>query len=346
MAKKKRVAIVGGGVSGLVAIQACLEKGLEPVCFESSDGCGGLWRGRGEYDTAAYDSLHIRTDVNHGSFMGLALPSELRSKWFCQWINGGAHIDVVAKYIEAFVAKFGLDKYVRFNTTVVKVEKRGDGWRVQTEAVKGKGNGKSPGRAPSSPAARRRADDDEQFDAVFVCAGRQTTPNTPKIPGQSTFKGTQMHSRDYKSPKKNGLLNKKVLIVGVGNSGCDIACDLCCAEGGDADQALGRLEGRADKVYLGQRSASWLNSDHVGLKVGGPWVLAPLRWVLTILGQLVVFVCAMFEFHLWVGRTPAWSLPFWFRRDAIHFWHAAQFVAIRRNSAQFSDGLSTTSAGT
>ena len=39
--------------------------------------------------------------------MGLALPSELRSKWFCQWINGGAHIDVVAKYIEAFVAKFG-----------------------------------------------------------------------------------------------------------------------------------------------------------------------------------------------------------------------------------------------
>ena len=106
MAKKKRVAIVGGGVSGLVAIQACLEKGLEPVCFESSDGCGGLWRGRGEYDTAAYDSLHIRTDVNHGSFMGLALPSELRSKWFCQWINGGAHIDVVAKYIEAFVAKF------------------------------------------------------------------------------------------------------------------------------------------------------------------------------------------------------------------------------------------------
>ena len=42
------VAIVGGGVSGLVAIQACLEKGLEPVCFESSDGCGGLWRGRGE----------------------------------------------------------------------------------------------------------------------------------------------------------------------------------------------------------------------------------------------------------------------------------------------------------
>ena len=56
MAKKKRVAIVGGGVSGLVAIQACLEKGLEPVCFESTDGCGGLWRGRGEYDTAAYDS--------------------------------------------------------------------------------------------------------------------------------------------------------------------------------------------------------------------------------------------------------------------------------------------------
>ena len=67
-------------------------------------------------------------------------------------------------------------------------------------------------------------------------------------------------------------------------------------------------------------------------------------------GQLVVFVCAMFEFHLWVGRTPAWSLPFWFRRDAIHFWYAVQFGATRRNPAQFGailrPPLCTTSVGT
>lgn len=41
---KKRVAIVGAGVSGLASIRSCLEEGLEPTCFERSDDIGGLWK--------------------------------------------------------------------------------------------------------------------------------------------------------------------------------------------------------------------------------------------------------------------------------------------------------------
>jgi len=40
----RRVAVVGGGSSGLACIKACLDEGLEPVCFESSDDIGGLWK--------------------------------------------------------------------------------------------------------------------------------------------------------------------------------------------------------------------------------------------------------------------------------------------------------------
>lgn len=40
----RRVAVVGGGSSGLACIKCCLDEGLEPVCFESSDDIGGLWR--------------------------------------------------------------------------------------------------------------------------------------------------------------------------------------------------------------------------------------------------------------------------------------------------------------
>lgn len=40
----RRVAVVGAGSSGLVCIKSCVEEGLEPVCFESSDDIGGLWR--------------------------------------------------------------------------------------------------------------------------------------------------------------------------------------------------------------------------------------------------------------------------------------------------------------
>uniref|UniRef100_A0A3B4XLM2 Flavin-containing monooxygenase n=1 Tax=Seriola lalandi dorsalis TaxID=1841481 RepID=A0A3B4XLM2_SERLL len=40
----RRVAVVGAGSSGLACIKCCLDEGLEPVCFESSDAMGGLWR--------------------------------------------------------------------------------------------------------------------------------------------------------------------------------------------------------------------------------------------------------------------------------------------------------------
>ena len=38
------VAVVGAGVSGLVATKCCLDEGLEPTCFEQSQDIGGLWR--------------------------------------------------------------------------------------------------------------------------------------------------------------------------------------------------------------------------------------------------------------------------------------------------------------
>lgn len=41
---KRKVAVIGAGVSGLAAIRSCLEEGLEPTCFERSDDVGGLWK--------------------------------------------------------------------------------------------------------------------------------------------------------------------------------------------------------------------------------------------------------------------------------------------------------------
>ena len=40
----RRVAVVGAGCSGLTCIKTCVDEGLEPVCFESSDDIGGLWK--------------------------------------------------------------------------------------------------------------------------------------------------------------------------------------------------------------------------------------------------------------------------------------------------------------
>ena len=39
-----RVAVIGAGPSGLTSVKACLDEGMEPICFESSDDMGGLWK--------------------------------------------------------------------------------------------------------------------------------------------------------------------------------------------------------------------------------------------------------------------------------------------------------------
>lgn len=40
----RRVAVIGAGAGGLVSVKCCLEEGLEPTCFESSEDIGGIWR--------------------------------------------------------------------------------------------------------------------------------------------------------------------------------------------------------------------------------------------------------------------------------------------------------------
>ena len=64
----------------------------------------------------------------------------------------------------------------------------------------------------------------EKYDFVLVCNGHYTEPNKPKVPGLETFKGKVLHTHDYKDFR--GFEDKKVLVVGIGNSASDVACEL------------------------------------------------------------------------------------------------------------------------
>nr|XP_036575309.1 uncharacterized protein CTRU02_14739 [Colletotrichum truncatum]KAF6781862.1 hypothetical protein CTRU02_14739 [Colletotrichum truncatum] len=65
---------------------------------------------------------------------------------------------------------------------------------------------------------------DEVFDKVIMATGTNQTPNYPSIAGIESFRGEQVHSKSYKRPEK--FENKSVLVVGLGNSGADIAVSL------------------------------------------------------------------------------------------------------------------------
>ncbi|KAM7410297.1 hypothetical protein PAMA_001642 [Pampus argenteus] len=219
----RRVAVVGGGSSGLACIKCCLDEGLEPVCFESSNDIGGLWRFKEnpEPDRASiYHSVIINTSKEMMCFSDFPIPGHFPNFM---------HNSLIMDYFRMYADHFQLIKHIRFNTKVLQVKQRYDfshsgQWDVETENKDGK-------------------KEKHIFDAVMICIGHHCHPNLPlhDFPGIDTFKGKYFHSRDYKTPEE--WRDKKVVVVGIGNSGVDIAVE------------LSRV---TKQLYLSTRRGAWI----------------------------------------------------------------------------------------
>lgn len=219
----KRVAIIGGGTSGLTCIKCCLDEGLEPVCFETSDDIGGLWRFKENPDpdrASIYHSLIINTSKEMMCYSDFPIPAHFPNYM---------HNSLIMDYFRMYAENFQLKRHIRFQTRVLHATPRPDfphsgQWDVETESKDG----------------RREK---QVFDAVMVCTGHHCHPHIPlkDFPGIDTFKGKFYHSRDYKNPED--WRGKRAVVVGIGNSGGDIAVE------------LSRM---AKQVYLSTRKGSWI----------------------------------------------------------------------------------------
>uniref|UniRef100_A0AAR2ITE0 Flavin-containing monooxygenase n=1 Tax=Pygocentrus nattereri TaxID=42514 RepID=A0AAR2ITE0_PYGNA len=219
----QRVAVIGGGSSGLTCIKCCLDEGLEPVCFESSDDIGGLWRFKEnpEPDRASiYHSVIINTSKEMMCYSDFPIPGHFPNFM---------HNSYIMDYYRMYAEHFKLTCYIRFQTKVLRVIPRPDfahsgQWDIETEDKEGN---------------REK----HVFDAVLVCTGHHCHPHLPlkDFPGIDTFKGKYLHSRDYKTPEE--WRNKRVVVIGIGNSGGDIAVE------------LSRM---TKQVFLSTRRGSWI----------------------------------------------------------------------------------------
>jgi dimethylaniline monooxygenase (N-oxide forming) len=64
----------------------------------------------------------------------------------------------------------------------------------------------------------------EVFDAVMICTGHHAKKNMPCFEGEEKFKGTRIHPHDFRD--SSGYEDKRVVVIGVGNSGGDVAVEL------------------------------------------------------------------------------------------------------------------------
>ncbi|NXN80286.1 FMO1 monooxygenase, partial [Bombycilla garrulus] len=199
-----RVAVVGAGVSGLAATKCCLDEGLEPTCFEQSQDIGGVWRYTEHIEAgrpSLYPSVISNTSKEMSAFSDFPFPEH-----FPVFLPNALLLDYLRRYAE----HFGLREHIRFGTRVISIRKHPDfattgQWNVVTEAG---------GKQTS-----------DVFDAVMVCSGNFSEPSLPLqcFPGIERFRGQYFHSRQYKHP--DVFQGKRVLVVGMGNSGVDIAVE-------------------------------------------------------------------------------------------------------------------------
>ncbi|MDB5848464.1 MAG: trkA [Rhodoferax sp.] len=236
----RRVAIIGAGAAGLCAARHLLARGMAVVIFEMGSRVGGLWVYENDNGLSpAYLSLHINSENRVTAYKDFPFPD-------------GAplypdHVQMAA-YLEAYAAHFALRQHIRFRSKVAAVEAApGGGWTVRLAANSGDG------------AA-------ERFDAVVVASGHQGVPRHP--PFAWDFGGHYLHAHQYRVP--GPFKGRRVLVVGVGNSACDIASDICTVTASTTMAAR-------SPVLLMPRMFLGVPTARVLAKVEKPWLPWPVR---------------------------------------------------------------------
>jgi cation diffusion facilitator CzcD-associated flavoprotein CzcO len=196
MSEQLPVCVIGAGVSGLVAVKQLTDRGIEVDCFEIGSDIGGNWR----YDndngrSAAYASLHIDTSKERFALADLPMPAS--------W-PAYLHHSQVLSYLERYADTYGVRDHIRFRHEVASVTPDGDAWEVAVIDLDG----------DEVLTARYRA--------VVVANGHHWNPNLPETDGP--FTGTIIHAQEYRTPEP--FIGQDVVVVGVGNSGVDIAAEL------------------------------------------------------------------------------------------------------------------------
>lgn len=188
----RRIAVIGAGAAGLSAAKHLKASGVAVTVFELGSRIGGLWVYENDNGLSpAYLSLHLNSENRVTAYRDFPFPDDAPL-----YPDHAA----VARYLEAYADTFGLRALIRFDARVVSVAPDGAAWTV------GLADGAS-----------------ERFDAVVVASGHQGVPKHP--PFANDFKGEYLHAHGYRTPEP--FRGKDVLVVGVGNSACDIAADIC-----------------------------------------------------------------------------------------------------------------------
>ena len=212
------VAVIGAGISGLTSGKALQDYGVPCTVFEAGDRIGGNWAFKNPNGrSSAYRSLHIDTSRTAMSFRDF--PMDDRYPDF-------PHHAEIYEYLNDYAEVFGLREQIRFDCEVTAARRLpGGGWELDAGG------------------------ETHRFDVLVVGNGHHWDPRYPDFPGR--FDGPVIHSHHYIDPTEPlELRDKRVLVVGIGNSGVDITSELA-------------RKGVSSKVFISTRSGAYVIPKYI-----------------------------------------------------------------------------------
>jgi cation diffusion facilitator CzcD-associated flavoprotein CzcO len=193
MVSQKQVCVIGAGVSGLAAAKAFVARGHKVTVVEKSADLGGVWE-----PARSYPDVQTQSPKDLYRYTDKAMPDA-----YPEWPKGPQ----VHAYLTDYARGHGIDRLIRFNTTVAAMNRRADGkpgWSLEL----------------ATPNGTSR----EEFDFVAICTGQFNEPKALSLPGEDAFKaqgGRILHSSGYNDATL--AKGRKVVVLGGSKSATDIA---------------------------------------------------------------------------------------------------------------------------
>ncbi len=191
-----KICVIGAGPCGITAAKNLLQQGLTNITvFEKNSQLGGNWVFDEQNNhSSVYETTHIISSIHMSKFEDFPMPPG--------YPDYPTHKQLL-RYFNIYAEHFGVNQYIRFNTHVEQITRsESNQWHIIYHDEKG--------------------EHEEIFDYLLVANGHHWDPQVPAYPGQ--FNGSILHSHQYK--KAAPFKDQRVLVIGGGNSACDIAVEI------------------------------------------------------------------------------------------------------------------------